>query len=90
METLCVYESDMQAGERMYQKKGEKSMSRQEDNRVLARTGARELTIDEVDQVSAAMQAHTNVCTAIMATATATGSGDGDGCSDTDKDANFI
>lgn len=64
-------------------------MSRQ-DNRVLARTGARELTIDEIDQVSAAMQAHTNVCTAIMATATATGSGDGDGCSDTDKDSNFI
>lgn len=65
-------------------------MLRQEDNRVLARKGARELTIDEIDQVSAAMQAHTNVCTAIMATATATGSGDGDGCSDTDKDSNFI
>jgi hypothetical protein len=65
-------------------------MSRQEDNRVLARAGARELTIDEIDQVSAAIQAHTNVCTAIMATATATGSGDGDGCSDSDKDANFI
>ncbi|MGZ4876892.1 MAG: hypothetical protein ACXVIO_01845 [Candidatus Angelobacter sp.] len=65
-------------------------MSRQEDNRVLARTGARELTIDEVDQVSAAMAAHTNVCTAIMATGTATGTGDGDGCSDTDRDAHFI
>ena len=65
-------------------------MSRQEENRVLVRKGARELTIDEIDQVSAAMQAHTNVCTAIMATATATGSGDGDGCSDTDKDSNFI
>ena len=51
------------------------------DNRVLARSGARELTIEEIDQVSAAM-AHTNVCTAIMATVT--GSGDGDGCSDTD------
>lgn len=63
-------------------------MSRQ-DNRVLARAGARELTIDEVDQVSAAM-GHTNVCTAIMATATATGSGDGDGCSDSDKDSNFV
>jgi len=63
-------------------------MSRQ-DNRVLARAGARELTIEEVDQVSAAM-GHTNVCTAIMATATATGSGDGDGCSDTDRDAHFI
>jgi hypothetical protein len=65
-------------------------MSRQEDNRVLARAGARELTIDEIDQVSAAIQAHTNVCTAIMATATATGSGDGDGCSDSDRDAHFI
>ena len=64
-------------------------MSRQ-DNRVLARTGARELTIEEVDQVSAAMQNHTHVCTAIMATATVTGPGDGDGCSDTDKDAHFI
>lgn len=64
-------------------------MSRQVDNRVLARTGARELTIDEVDQVSAAMAAHTNVCTAAIAIATHTG-GDGDGCSDTDHDTNFI
>lgn len=63
-------------------------MSRQ-DNRVLARAGARELTIEEVDQVSAAL-GHTNVCTAIMATATATGPGDGDGCSDIDRDAHFI
>ena len=63
-------------------------MSRQEENRVLVRKGARELTIDEIDQVSAAMRAHTNVCTAIMATATATGSGDGDGCSD--SDAHFV
>ena len=31
-------------------------MSRQEENRVLVRKGARELTIDEIDQVSAAMQ----------------------------------
>jgi len=65
-------------------------MSKQEDTRVLARAGARELTIEEVDFVSAAMQAHTNVCTAIMATATVTGPGDGDGCSDTDKDSHFI
>jgi len=65
-------------------------MSRQEENRVLVRSGARELTMDEIDQVSAAMQNHTNVCTAVMATATATGSGDGDGCSDTDKDSHFI
>jgi hypothetical protein len=61
-----------------------------DQNRVLARAGARELTIEEVDFVSAAMQAHTNVCTAIMATATHTGAGDGDGCSDTDSDAHFV
>ena len=65
-------------------------MSKHEDNRVLARAGARELTIDEIDYVSAAGIVHTNVCTAIMATATATGPGDGDGCSDTDRDAHFI
>ncbi|HMC31397.1 MAG TPA: hypothetical protein VKL99_11230 [Candidatus Angelobacter sp.] len=65
-------------------------MSKQQDNRVLARAGARELTIEETDYVSAAMQAHTNVCTAIMATSTATGPGDGDGCSDTDNDTHFI
>jgi hypothetical protein len=65
-------------------------MSRQEDSRVLARFGARELTMDEIDHVSAAMQNHTNVCTAAMPFATATGSGDGDGCSDTDKDSSFI
>jgi hypothetical protein len=62
----------------------------QQDNRVLVRHGARELTIEEIDQVSAAMQAHTNVCTAIMATSTVTGPGDGDGCSDTDNDTHFI
>ena len=65
-------------------------MSQQFDNRVLVRAGARELTIEEIDLVSAAMQAHTNVCTAIMATATVTGPGDGDGCSDTDHSAHFI
>ncbi|HEU4415766.1 MAG TPA: hypothetical protein VFT65_17045 [Candidatus Angelobacter sp.] len=61
-------------------------MSNQE-SRVLARKGARELTIEEAEYVSAAMAAHTNVCTAIMATATHTGLGDGDGCSDTDGDS---
>jgi hypothetical protein len=61
-----------------------------DNNRVLARAGARELTVEEVDFVSAAMQAHTNVCTAIMATATVTGPGDGDGCSDTDSDTHFV
>ncbi|HEY7403622.1 MAG TPA: hypothetical protein VIB39_08885 [Candidatus Angelobacter sp.] len=55
-----------------------------DNNRVLARTGARELTIEEIDLVNAAGSAHTNVCTAVMATATVTGPGDGDGCSDTD------
>ncbi len=65
-------------------------MSKQEDNRVLIRFGARELTMDEIDQVSAAMQKNTNVCTAAMPFSTTTGSGDGDGCSDSDKDSNFI
>jgi hypothetical protein len=65
-------------------------MSKQDNNRVLVRTGARELTIEEADQVSAAMQVHTNVCTAIMATSTVTGPGDGDGCSDTDTDTHFV
>ena len=48
-------------------------MSHQEESRVLARKGARELTIDEIDYVNAAGVFHTNVCTAIMATATVTG-----------------
>jgi hypothetical protein len=65
-------------------------MSQHEDNRVLARAGARELTIEELDYVSAAIAAHTNVCTAAIATATHTGAGDGDGCSDSDHDASFI
>jgi hypothetical protein len=55
-----------------------------EQERVLLRRGARELTVEEIDSVSAAMQAHTNVCSVI--TATSTGSGDGDGCTDTDHD----
>lgn len=55
-------------------------------NRVLVRTGARELTIEEIDQVSAAQVAHTNVCTGIIGISTHTG-GDGDGCSDTDHSA---
>lgn len=57
-----------------------------EDNRVLGRRGARELTVNEVDAVSGATL-RTLVCTAITATATVTGLGDGDGCSDTDSDA---
>jgi hypothetical protein len=59
-----------------------------DNNRVLARSGARELTIDEIDFVSAA--AHTNNCTAATATATHTGFGDGDACGDTDSDASFV
>ena len=54
------------------------------DNRVLVRTGARELTTEEIDQVSAAQIVHTNVCTGVSSIATHTG-GDGDGCSDTDN-----
>jgi hypothetical protein len=59
------------------------------DNRVLVRVGARELTIEEIDYVSAGQIRHTNVCTAVLATATHTG-GDGDGCSDTDSDAGLV
>jgi len=51
---------------------------------VLARAGARELTIEEVEMVSGSGVAHTNVCTGILATTTITGTGDGDGCRDTD------
>lgn len=57
-----------------------------EDNRVLGRIGARELTTTEVDAVSGAVL-RTLVCTALLATGTVTGLGDGDGCSDTDSDS---
>lgn len=63
-------------------------MSKKEDNRVFARNGARELTVQEVDVVSAAF--HTLVCTFAVATATHTGAGDGDGCGDADSDASFV
>jgi hypothetical protein len=63
-------------------------MNKQE--RVLVRAGARELTMEETDQVSAAATFNTLVCTALMKTATATGPGDGDGCSDTDSDTSFV
>lgn len=61
-------------------------MSKPENNRVLCRLGARELTLDEAAYVTAAgFPAHTNVCSVItMATATHTGPGDGDACGDTD------
>jgi hypothetical protein len=55
---------------------------------VLARTGARELTVEEVDFVGAAF--HTLVCTLAVAIATHTGAGDGDGCGDADADSSFI
>jgi len=57
-------------------------MSTLETNRVLGRSGARELSLPEIDRVSAA--AHTNVCTGGQATASHTGFGDGDCCGDTD------
>lgn len=59
-----------------------------DQNRVLSRKGARELTISEIDRVNAA--AHTNVCTAGQATASHTGIGDGDGCGDTDFDLSMM
>jgi hypothetical protein len=65
-------------------------MTKQNDNRVLVRVGARELTIEEIDYVSAAAPVHTNVCTAPFATSTHTGAGDGDGCGDTDSDASIV
>lgn len=63
-------------------------MSKHDDNRVLARSGARELTIEEIDFVSAA--AHTNVCSFAVATSTHTGPGDGDACGDVDSDTSFV
>ena len=63
-------------------------MKKQDDNRILARTGARELTVEEFDFISAAV--HTNSCSIATATATHTGPGDGDACGDTDSDANFV
>jgi len=57
------------------------------DNRVLCRRGARELTRDEAEFVNGAAAFNTLVCTALTAlTATHTGPGDGDGCGDTDTD----
>ncbi len=60
-------------------------------DRVLLRCGARELTVEETEQVSAAdMAFKTLVCTALMRTATITGPGDGDGCSDSDTDTGVV
>lgn len=55
-----------------------------QEERVLNRVGARELSYEEIECVSGSRAAHTDVCT--FATMTATGSGDGDGCSDLDTD----
>lgn len=63
-------------------------MSKQ-DNRVFARNGARELTVEEFEIVSAGIN-HTNVCSIAIATATHTGPGDGDGCGDSDSDTSFV
>ncbi len=65
-------------------------MTNHESNRVLVRSGARELTVEEMDHVSAGQIRHTNVCTAPFATSTHTGAGDGDGCGDTDSDASIV
>jgi hypothetical protein len=56
-----------------------------QNNRVLGRIGARELTSVELEVVSGATL-RTLLCTAAVRTATATGLGDGDGCSDSDTD----
>jgi hypothetical protein len=63
-------------------------MSDQNNNRVLGRLGAREITTEETDYVNGGA-VHTLVCTAILAagTGTTTGPGDGDGCSDSDSDS---
>ncbi len=52
-----------------------------QDQRVLGRVGAREMTPEEIEQVTgAAGRFHTNVCTIVTATST----GDGDACLDHD------
>jgi hypothetical protein len=59
----------------------ENYMSSNQDNRVLGRIGARELSPEEIEQVTgAAGRVHTNNCTAL----TATNTGDGDACLDHD------
>lgn len=61
-------------------------MTKLDNNRVLCRLGARELTVDETEFVSGA-QFHTFNCTAPAAAiiaGTATGPGDGDACGDMD------
>jgi|HubBroStandDraft_3_1064219.scaffolds.fasta_scaffold889780_1 hypothetical protein len=54
-------------------------MSNNQNNRVLSRLGARELTLEETTRVAGSGQFHTEVCTAMRTTAARPG--DGDGCS---------
>lgn len=66
-------------------------MASDKENRVLGRMGARDISTQELDQVSGGGNAfHTLVCTAVLATGTITGPGDGDGCSDSDSDSHFV
>lgn len=50
-------------------------MNNHDNNRVLSRIGARQLTPEEIEYVTGGIVFHTNVCT--LAT---THAGDGDGC----------
>jgi hypothetical protein len=59
-------------------KKRKKPMSNHENNRVLIRKGARELSMPEIEQVAGSFQVHTLICTAMNTTGHAPG--DGDGC----------
>lgn len=55
--------------------------------RVLSRTGARELTLEETHRVGAAIAVHTDVCTIPLPPLTRTGiGGDGDACGAGDID----
>ncbi|HEV2961843.1 MAG TPA: hypothetical protein VG649_08480 [Candidatus Angelobacter sp.] len=53
-------------------------MSNHENNRVLSRTGARELTTEEVEYTTGAGRVQTQFCTALHTG----GRFDGDGCGD--------
>jgi hypothetical protein len=63
-------------------------MANHENNRVLNRIGARELTTPEAEFVYGAAGFNTLVCTlsAFNAKTNTHTGGDGDGCSDTDSD----
>jgi hypothetical protein len=54
-------------------------MSNNQNNRVLGRLGARELTLEETHLVGGCGPLHTELCTAMNTTAARPG--DGDGCS---------